>query len=350
MLIKCPRCGFQQPDDTFCAQCGVDMVTYKPTAVPVWKKALSNPLIQLSILVLISGTFGLTLFEQGQKQFEKHPETLPPPMQEQTAAPPPSDALANVTTETTEAIHESAQEAAPVENALHDDSMTKSSLEAASTATTSTGPTPASATVEEKSKEVKAAGAKVQTPRVVVYYAEVDQDFLSNIANTSRNVGQFMEFGDYSAGLIPIVSKTLADPQVKILHKEIRTLDGAKSLQWFHGVKDSKDSTFEVGLTTFLSVSELENDNLRGSIEIHRSWREPGSSGGFDVQKKSFPAEFEVDSESGFFISGVMPRRSHLDNDQDLINATDIYKILASPQFKSGESNFMIFIDFEKGN
>lgn len=31
MLVRCPKCNFQQPEDQYCANCGVDMNQFKPT-------------------------------------------------------------------------------------------------------------------------------------------------------------------------------------------------------------------------------------------------------------------------------------------------------------------------------
>ncbi len=43
MLINCPRCGFQQPKDKYCAQCGVDMETFKPASPPALKRFFETP-------------------------------------------------------------------------------------------------------------------------------------------------------------------------------------------------------------------------------------------------------------------------------------------------------------------
>lgn len=342
MLINCPRCGFQQPKDTYCAQCGVDMETYVPPTPPAWKRVVGSPIVQLSVLIIIAAAVGGTLYQQGQQTLERRVGPLTSSIQVSSSNnPTPSDGENNSASETSNLAEEAAVETVTPPSEPAPDA-------ADGTVTAYKIAPPAAVATEEKSKDSKSA-ARVEAPQVLVYYAEVSRETLNGLFAASRGTGQFMEFNDYSAGLIPSISKTLTGSQIKILHKEVKTLEGAKNLQWFYGIKDPREANNEIGLTTFLGISDVESNTLRGNVEIQRSWREPLPSGGFEVQKRSFPAEFEVDAESGFFISGVMPRRSYLDNDQDLSNI-EIYKILASPQFRSGESNFVIFIDFENGN
>lgn len=41
-MIDCPRCGFSQPKDQFCANCGINMEAYQPAPKPVTQKLASN--------------------------------------------------------------------------------------------------------------------------------------------------------------------------------------------------------------------------------------------------------------------------------------------------------------------
>jgi hypothetical protein len=39
-MKECPRCKFLQPEDRFCANCGIDMVAYNSGPSPVYSKGL----------------------------------------------------------------------------------------------------------------------------------------------------------------------------------------------------------------------------------------------------------------------------------------------------------------------
>lgn len=41
-MIDCPRCGFTQPKDQFCANCGVNMDAFSPKPKPIWHQLASS--------------------------------------------------------------------------------------------------------------------------------------------------------------------------------------------------------------------------------------------------------------------------------------------------------------------
>ena len=53
MMINCPKCGFSQPEDQYCAKCGVDMVAYRPKEKSVSEKFFSNTSMQFFALGVI---------------------------------------------------------------------------------------------------------------------------------------------------------------------------------------------------------------------------------------------------------------------------------------------------------
>ncbi|WII72808.1 hypothetical protein QJS83_02860 [Bdellovibrio sp. 22V] len=317
------------------------METFKPATPPAWKRFFGNPLIQLSLLVVVAGGVGVSLYQKGQQNLERRVSYLKSTVQINSTSGGPSETFAASEESLPTADQASQTPEAPSDAA---DGVMNAYKVAAPTAAGS--PTPAAAS-DDKTKERSVA--KLHAPHLVVYYAEVGRGRLNAIVDASRSTGQFMNFNDYSAGILPNISKNLQGPQIKILHKEERALDRAKSLQWFYGWKDRRDLSIEIGHTTFFELNEMDANNLRGNLEIQRTWREMGPNGQFEIQRKSFPAIFEIGGETGFFMSGVMPPQSNLENDDEL-TSVDIYKILRSPQFRAGESEFVIFIEFEKGN
>lgn len=345
MLINCPRCGFQQPEDKYCAQCGVDIESFKPATPPAWKRFIGNPLIQLSLVVVIAGGVGITLYKKGQQNLERRVSYLKSTVQiNSTSGQPQTEALplAEADTETSSQSSEAADgmvDAYKVEPPA-------TTVAAAAAATPGTSPTPSPGEADKNSRNLARTGA-----HLVVYYAEVPRGRLGSIFSASRATGQFMNFNEYTAGILPEFDKNvLHRSDIKILHKEDRPLTTSKTLQWSYTLKDRSNPSIEIGLTTFFELNDFDATNLRGNLEIQRNWREPVPAGGFEIQRKSFPAIFEIGGETGFFMSGVMPLASNMGPEEDQLMNFDIYKILRSPQFRSGESEFVIFVDFEKGN
>lgn len=54
MLINCPKCNFSQPKDRYCASCGIDMDSFRPTP-PSWsKKFWNNPTAPLGLTLMVA--------------------------------------------------------------------------------------------------------------------------------------------------------------------------------------------------------------------------------------------------------------------------------------------------------
>lgn len=320
MLIKCPRCGFQQPQDKYCAQCGVDMETYKPAAPSFFKRFFGSPLVQLSLLLFIATVTGLFIFKQGQRQVtgqRSNPRSSVQINTSSTSRLPPTNANVD---DSEEAASQSIEE--------------NGAAEATHNLNTTTSPTPTN-----PSPPPTKSG-----PKLIIYYTEVTKNALQRIFEDSQSTGQFMSFGDYTAGILPGVERrvTPSNVSIKILHREERSIDKDHPVRWFYGKG-------ETGLETLIEPIELDRDSFRANLEIRRSWVELGPNQNMEPTRKSFPAIFEVGTGTGFFMSGVIPRKTPLDQENEL-TAMDVYKILRSPSFQKGESEFVIFIEFEKNN
>ena len=81
MMINCPKCGFLQDKEQYCAQCGVNMESWKPPKVPAWKKLASNWMFQLGFLFLII----LAVVMRDNLSSPKTKETYLPPVENSIA-------------------------------------------------------------------------------------------------------------------------------------------------------------------------------------------------------------------------------------------------------------------------
>ncbi|MGE5086581.1 MAG: hypothetical protein ACM3MG_09795 [Bacillota bacterium] len=314
------------------------METFKPAQAPLWKRVIGSPLLQLSILFLLAGTAGFYIYQKGQDNLHNRVTYLKSPVQFNRA----SDVQIAV-----KASDKSETQTEPINADLKSDETTSAEAASLTQTTTTPNPSPTTTASPEKNKDATRSTAKLDSPHLVVYYAEVPRRVLMRLLEASRGTGQFMSFTDYTAGILPNATKHINGDGVKILHREEHAVEPAKTLQWFYGIKDRRNPNNEIGMTTFFELADIDNNTLRGNLEIQRSWRDPIPTGGFEVQRKSFPAIFEIGGNTGFFMAGVMPPQSNLENDDEL-TAIDIYKILRSAMFRSGDSEFVIFIEFIK--
>ncbi|UYL09977.1 hypothetical protein B9G69_005230 [Bdellovibrio sp. SKB1291214] len=323
------------------------MESFKPQSAPFWKTFLKNPVLHVTLFVAVVVSGGVYVYKNKQTETTNIASTsrptvrvnsssnLPPPP---PAAPEPSSEMATASGGVTEPSPSPV--VANVASSDADDSKELAAAKAFADAHSEK-------VAEEPKKESRTVAAKsTGGPHLIVTYAEVIRPMLGRMIESSRGTGQFMNFADYSAGIIPGLDKRIQAAGVKVLHKEERTLSSSKTMQWSYSIKDRNNPSVEIGLTTFFEIADVDGPSLRGNIEIQRTWREGSPTGGFEVQRKSFPAIFEIGNGMGFLMSGVMPAQSNLENDDDL-TAIDVYKILRSPQFRAGESEFVIFVEYD---
>lgn len=63
--MKCPRCGFEQPPDQFCANCGVDVQQFVVKPKPIWVRFFQNPNLHLGMIAaLILVVLGYIFYTQ----------------------------------------------------------------------------------------------------------------------------------------------------------------------------------------------------------------------------------------------------------------------------------------------
>lgn len=74
-MMECPKCGFQQPEDQFCAQCGINIDMYKNKPIPKAKKLWNKLSFQIS-LTLVLATVLITVLYIKNNQPEQTPEQL----------------------------------------------------------------------------------------------------------------------------------------------------------------------------------------------------------------------------------------------------------------------------------
>ena len=62
MMMECPRCGFAQPLDRYCASCGLDVENYVVQPKPLIKRLVQDPNSYLSLIVILVVLLAAYLF------------------------------------------------------------------------------------------------------------------------------------------------------------------------------------------------------------------------------------------------------------------------------------------------
>lgn len=333
MIIQCPSCGFSQPQDKYCAQCGIDMETF----VKVDKKnsLLKSPLILTILFILLAGTSSFLLFKKEQLELQKNIAFLQGKTFGKKIATQSLETKSNRPSES----HDEAANTQVTVSSENKAVLNSESIEGNNTHSGTQELNPSSpAVTNENSSQFT----------LHIYYTEITDRLMNQIFEESSTTVQLNSFGDYSAGILPEFSKkiNLSNPLVKIHHKLTKPLDLDKPITWFVGSQTHKDPDSDVGFLNYFELTEFDGNQYKGNLEIIRNWKDSPEAS-LPVNKAQYPAMLEMNKGFGFFITGLMPRISTNESNESLFKE-DVFKILKSTQFKSKTSEFVIFFEIER--
>ncbi len=345
-MMKCPRCGFSQPRDQYCAQCGVDILSYKPPQVPLFDRIVQSPLAQLTFVGLIIFFVASSLMKKTDSSLNERVNYLKGNLQISSQKPNSADSnSANAQKDV--AISPSPQETAKAN--LQAGSADTSPTIASSTQSLESRPT----TSMEKKKGLDRANegtTDIKTSHVVkVSYYEITNRVRELLADESRNTGQFNSYGrDYFAGLLNQFHHRLPNlgKEAILLHSVVKTVENEKSTFWFVGLEGSNPEN-QIGFRNSLEISELEPGFFRVNFEILKSWKEITAPNTTSLVKSSYPLQIEMTKSSACFIGGVLSY-SPMSESDDYIASIPPFSILKSPVFRRNESQLITIIEIEK--
>lgn len=335
MLIKCPRCGFSQPKDRYCAQCGIDMEIYKPKSESFSTKLFRSPLTHAVLLAALAAVVASTIVKrnhsnhesstiQPQRAYEKNVVQINSGSDEASSTTAPSEAPQT--------------EAGPP-NDLNTaaDPMTLPPEEPAPTVTAV-----ATSASNKITEDLNRSAGAIKNPsttgvKVSIYYTLINMQVLGRIFEESQNNGSFASFSDYSAGLWVDAERRMNSlgTAIKILDKSDKTVDDLKTLSWQIGSRSNEGTLY--GFTTRLEPREIERGTFKGSLLIQRNWSE----------KNSYPNEIEITPASGFFISGLLPHTWPDGLNPQQANVLP-FTVLKDPGFSSRNFEFVMIIVVHK--
>ncbi len=326
MILNCPRCGFSQPEDQYCAQCGVNMQSFRPAKKSFGKKLSENITLQVFVLVIIAGFGGSYMFQAGSS---------PKWMQKITRSQGVSKSTKTVSTVASSddqvADFSSSSKADSTEQnlqALKDKEIVieKSSVVTAA-AVVESAPNAARAT-ETNAKD---AGSDSSAVNFKLTYAEVSVDVLARWVAESSRLGLFQNLQDYSAGILPDYKKRKY-PLHEILKSYEKKLPIGQSEMFLSGIVG--DDGQMIGLNAAVEMKSLEAGIVHGSLTITRAAR---------AGRETYPADFELSKGAAFFIVDTINRQSFAAEKESLTMAP--FQVFKSVEFMGQKTKFVIVLE-----
>lgn len=324
-MIQCPKCNFPQPEDIYCANCGVNMSTYTKKQSP-WS-LLNHWLVQVLIIFMAIVSFVLydKLFNQKN-----------PPQQ-------PSEVLPVATTTN------------PDSPESHSD--TETSPRATSTPQPQTSPTPAFAKVkrpsptpqeelsETASSSLQNEAAEPQRQKgLQVSFYRITKQALLELQRRSQAINLS---GDSSAG--------------QILKSRFQSLVSSGELQYISGnrykdfddqhpsliFKGQRHAEAARNLGLFVQLTAIKSSESAQLVEV-KGW---GALKALEPDENFFNGELTLSPASVTYISGFIPRSAtYTEDEKQLFEKDRILQVLNDEDFNEGLTDVIMLIEFNKGN
>lgn len=345
MLVNCPKCGFSQPKDRYCANCGVDMDLYRPKETPFWKKVLGNPLLHVLLIFVVVLTSILFIRQRQKEELRARVEYLKggPVLVDREQK---SQVEVSASTQAQmEIARENAQTHPPTAGASAASSAP--STEAGEMAAAANAPT-----VPPTGNDRLAAArlAENRPHKALILYAEVDRALLDQWSEEMRAAGQMRSFDSVTMGVLPhSLSKLKNTRGVKVLQQVEQALPTASGNQeWFVGTHRGPDVENEVGFFSSLSIVESKDGMIKGELEVQRAFRDPKDLNK-TMERVSYGSPFELVSGSSYLMRGLLPRKFVADLPEDS-NPDPFLSIFNSRSFASGQTEFTMILEFATSN
>lgn len=182
--------------------------------------------------------------------------------------------------------------------------------------------------------------------QIDLVYAEVPATVVGNLVAGSRMI----EANAVSAGVYPNIAplmRQLATAGAERV-RGLRVLESARNLSvqinqpiiTFKGTRDPSTDR-NLGLTSQIIPISMSENGLQLQVEVQRTLRQQGTTG---VQEFIYQAEITLTKGSGAFIYGLIPRTA-LSRDTAAYANAGVLKVIASPEFQEGFSEFVLFIE-----
>ncbi len=307
MLINCPRCGFSQPQDQYCAQCGIDMQRYKPKEQPLLAQIFGNTAFQIIALLIATFLVGqYILTKPAPRKFVQrmiHPVTK-------------SESVRVAEEETAQSARSQASDS---EN---EDSSTESSARAA------TGGGAETAAVAGGAAK---SALDPNTHLIRLSFAEVPVETVTKWISESNSAGLYQSLTDYSVGILTNFSAQ-NDKFQSLKAADLKILAGSSASN-LSGIMND-DSTQLIGMTVNVELKSIENETLLGSINVNKT-----SSQGTE----GYPSEFELPKGSAFFLIGAL-KVENFQTDRTKLTMPP-FQIFKSQDFMTRKTEFVIILE-----
>ena len=374
MMVNCAKCGFAQPQDQYCASCGVDMIAYRPAEKPFIQRLISNTIVQASLLVVaIVFVFGFVRYQRNSELADRIADIENARSKEITkqsfatsdssASPNEERAEQNLALEV-----ESQSSEAPPKDAAPFNEIARAGAQALAVSQPGSAGLPSvaiGAPVANDSKETKpngtddsaavGAGGTVTPvspvsqgakPTLIRSMAiEIPMSALSELLSDSQPEA----FGPLSLYFVNDLDARIKKAQgVEVLESsQDLTLALNKPSDSSLGSRDETSGRF-LGFAFRATPLEFLEKESRFQMSLVRSFFASQATPPFSEESLPLPDRIAIARGYGLVILGALTREQISPADEvKLSQPGNIYRVLTHERFKSGQNAFAIVVDLK---
>jgi ribosomal protein L32 len=306
MMQTCPKCGFSQPKDRYCANCGLDIETYKPAPAPIYQRLQKNTRLHMALAALLIIVIAGYIYQLEKERILAHLKNAPGFL---SFTPRPK----------AEAIRTQSEPVAYTQEVAPSEAQPATTLAAS---------------------EVPDATAPTEPQELVISFGELTLQALSEITAQS----EILRETDNRRTL-----QTHSPTSLEDLAKGsgYRILGGGQSFNFRNNTTTSYDFTHisgtsneDVGLTLDLAVDSVAETGLTVRISGLITLKDES---GADLPQVEINSTYNLDFKKSILIVGLLPRKPLKPEDVTQFANTPL-SIYGSGEFLSGASDFVIFL------
>jgi len=329
MMVNCPRCGFSQEKDQYCAKCGVDMIAFRPAEKPLYQRIFKNTAFQLFVLTVVI----ISVFTFARRQHRR--DVL-------------AERLAEIeSARTTQVL------------SRHTANITAKS-EFASASSEKTAATPsARVDVAASQAQLGSGMAMVEAPKAAPVDEKPQANSVSKLASSAHIV--FASVGKNS--LLDLLSNTEPGPTIAsgvvanfaakmksaqssdgyaLLDQSTRPIKLNQVIEFYGGQREETTGQF-LGFVMELTPTQIDENDTNFQLRAWRYMRDNGSQ----VEEFSIPLPetFKVPTGGGVFIVGALPKRVLSEAERHFYEPLKVLNLLSTDDYRSGATDLVIYIE-----
>ncbi len=342
-MVNCPKCGFNQPQDQYCAKCGVDMVAFKPAAKPLISQLISNITFQISVLAMVALVGGLYVRHANREKLARTIAETPiarEAEQQETElaaaqAALPDSSKASLQQTVSASIGDSQKEKQAAPEIAEAKATTGFVATSAPAAQATAAPQVASAMTGSHSAVGSATNIKV-------YFVEGQRRFLNSLLTESH---QSSADGSFNFGVV-----TGFDKRLKASHTAWHSLDssGNQAIHLnqpnviFKGLRDTATAQ-NIGFT--IQVIPISQDDAGTHLQVDANRVLRDGSGGLETFDFQLPESFIIPRDGALVLVGALPHRTLTEPEEKLYRSVNVLKAMSSETFRSGVTDVAIVVE-----